>query len=79
MRRHRFTAITGVNTLFNALLNNPEFAQLDFSSFRLTLGGGMAVQQAVAERWKQVTGVHARRGLWPDRDVAGGDDQSARC
>jgi long-chain acyl-CoA synthetase len=57
MRRHRFTAITGVNTLFNALLNHPKFAQLNFKSFRLTLGGGMAVQQAVAERWKRVTGV----------------------
>jgi long-chain acyl-CoA synthetase len=57
MRRHRFTAFTGVNTLFNALLNNAAFAKLDFSSLRLTLGGGMAVQKAVAERWKQVTGV----------------------
>jgi long-chain acyl-CoA synthetase len=57
MGRHRFTAITGVNTLFNALLNNAVFARLDFSSLRLTLGGGMAVQKAVAERWKQVTGV----------------------
>ena len=57
MGKHRFTAITGVNTLFNALLNNPDFARLDFSSLRLTLGGGMAVQKAVAERWKQVTGV----------------------
>jgi long-chain acyl-CoA synthetase len=57
MRKHRFTALTGVNTLFNALLNNPEFAALDFSSLRMTLGGGMAVQKAVAERWKQVTGT----------------------
>jgi len=57
MRKHRFTALTGVNTLFNALLNNPDFAQLDFSSLRMTLGGGMAVQKAVAERWKQVTGT----------------------
>jgi len=57
MGRHRFTGITGVNTLFNALLNNAAFAQLDFSSLRLTLGGGMAVQKAVAERWKKVTGV----------------------
>lgn len=57
MGKHRFTAITGVNTLFNALLNNRDFARLDFSSLRLTLGGGMAVQKAVAERWKQVTGV----------------------
>src|SRR5262249_22622747 len=52
----RFTALTGVNTLFNALLNNADFARLDFSSLKLTLGGGMAVQKAVAERWKQVTG-----------------------
>ncbi len=52
----KFTAITGVNTLFNALLNAEGFAQLDFSSLKLTLGGGMAVQRAVAERWKQVTG-----------------------
>jgi len=56
MSRYRFTAITGVNTLFNALLNRPEFAKLDFSSLRLTLGGGMAVFEAVAKRWKEVTG-----------------------
>ena len=53
----KFTAITGVNTLFNGLLNTPGFDKLDFSQLRLTLGGGMAVQRAVAERWKQVTGV----------------------
>jgi len=52
-----FTAITGVNTLFNGLLNTPGFDQLDFSKLHLTLGGGMAVQRAVAERWKKVTGV----------------------
>ncbi|BBD76972.1 long-chain-fatty-acid--CoA ligase [Hydrogenophilus thermoluteolus] len=52
----RFTVMTGVNTLFNALLNHPEFAKLDFSAFKVTLGGGMAVQEAVAKRWKQVTG-----------------------
>jgi len=53
----RFTALTGVNTLFNALLNTPGFEQLDFSAFKLTLGGGMAVQPSVAERWKRTTGV----------------------
>jgi long-chain acyl-CoA synthetase len=53
----RFTAITGVNTLFNGLLNTPGFDKLDFSALHLTLGGGMAVQRAVAERWKKVTGV----------------------
>ena len=54
--KHRFTAITGVNTLFNALLHNAEFAKLDFSALRISLGGGMAVQQAVAEKWAAVTG-----------------------
>src|SRR5690606_25769165 len=57
LKREPFTAITGVNTLFNGLLNTPGFADIDFSSLRLTLGGGMAVQRAVAERWKKVTGV----------------------
>lgn len=51
-----FSLITGVNTLFNALLNHSDFAKLDFSALRLTLGGGMAVQSGVAQRWKQVTG-----------------------
>ena len=51
-----FTAITGVNTLFNGLLNTPGFDQVDFSHLHLTLGGGMAVQRAVADKWKQVTG-----------------------
>ncbi len=56
MRQNRFTALTGVNTLFNALLNNADFAKLDFSSLRLTLGGGMAVQEVIAQRWLKVTG-----------------------
>jgi long-chain acyl-CoA synthetase len=51
-----FTVISGVNTLFNALLNNPGFLRLDFSSLHLAVAGGMAVQRAVAEHWKQVTG-----------------------
>ncbi len=51
-----YTSLTGVNTLFNGLLNTPGFDQLDFSKLRMTLGGGMAVQRAVAERWKKVTG-----------------------
>jgi long-chain acyl-CoA synthetase len=53
----RFTAITGVNTLFNGLLNTPGFDEVDFSSLKVTLGGGMAVQRAVADKWKKVTGV----------------------
>ena len=56
LSRHRFTALTGVNTLFNGLLNTPGFAELDFSSLKFTLGGGTAVQQSVAEQWTRVTG-----------------------
>lgn len=52
----RFSALTGVNTLFNGLLNTAGFERLDFSALHLTLGGGMAVQRAIAERWKKVTG-----------------------
>ncbi|UYB50552.1 long-chain fatty acid--CoA ligase [Xanthomonas sp. AM6] len=57
LKKTRFTAFTGVNTLFNGLLNTPGFEDVDFSALKFTLGGGMAVQRAVAERWKQVTGV----------------------
>ncbi|MEN5163220.1 AMP-binding protein [Achromobacter kerstersii] len=56
MSKVPFSAFTGVNTLFNALLNHPDFAKLDFSRLRLTMGGGMAVQRAVADRWRAVTG-----------------------
>jgi long-chain acyl-CoA synthetase len=56
LRRTPFTAIPGVNTLFNALLNNKDFARLDFSRLHLAIGGGMAVQRAVAERWQSTTG-----------------------
>jgi long-chain acyl-CoA synthetase len=55
LKKWKFTAFTGVNTLFNALLNNEEFKQLDFSHLKVSLGGGMAVQRAVAEKWKEVT------------------------
>jgi long-chain acyl-CoA synthetase len=56
LRETPFTVIPGVNTLFNALLNNKEFARLDFSRLHFAIGGGMAVQRAVAERWQSVTG-----------------------
>lgn len=51
-----FSAITGVNTLFKALMNHPHFAEIDFSRLKLSLGGGMAVQEAVATKWKELTG-----------------------
>nr|WP_247664762.1 AMP-binding protein [Pseudoalteromonas sp. MMG010] len=60
--QHKFTAITGVNTLFNGLLNTPDFDTLDFSHLKMSLGGGMAVQRPVAEKWQQVTGVKLMEG-----------------
>jgi long-chain acyl-CoA synthetase len=56
LKKYRFTYFSGVNTLFNALLNTPGFDTVDFSGLSISLGGGMAVQRAVAERWKKVTG-----------------------
>ena len=58
----RFTAITGVNTLFNGLMNTSGFSDLDFSPIRISVGGGMAVQSAVAERWKAMTGIALLEG-----------------
>jgi len=55
--KHKFSAITGVNTLFNGLLNTPGFKDLDFSHLKMSMGGGMAVQRPVAEKWQQVTSV----------------------
>ena len=55
--KYPITVVTGVNTLFNALLNHPDFAKLDFSTMNVTLGGGMAVQGPVADRWIKVTGT----------------------
>ena len=62
LSRYPFTAMTGVNTLFNALLNNEEFTKLDFSTLRLSVGGGIPVQKAVAERWEKLTGKHLLEG-----------------
>jgi long-chain acyl-CoA synthetase len=56
MKRYPCNFLSGVNTLFNALLHAPGFDQVDFSSLRITLGGGMAVQETVAQRWKEATG-----------------------
>lgn len=56
LSKWKFTAFTGVNTLFNVLVNNEDFKNLDFSALKVSLGGGMAVQKAVAEKWKKVTG-----------------------
>ncbi|MCH7400235.1 AMP-binding protein [Belliella kenyensis] len=60
--KHKFTVFTGVNTLFNGLLNQAAFASLDFSSLKIAVGGGMAVQKATAEKWVKVTGTPLAEG-----------------
>jgi long-chain acyl-CoA synthetase len=62
LARQKFTAFTGVNTLFNGLLNTPGFEAVDFSGLKLTIGGGAAVQQAVADKWRAVTGKPLTEG-----------------
>ncbi|MBV6540138.1 long-chain-fatty-acid--CoA ligase FadD [Ursidibacter maritimus] len=62
LKKYRVMAITGVNTLFNALLNNSQLKEVDFSKLRLSVGGGAAIQRAVAERWHQTTGNHIIEG-----------------
>ena len=62
LAKKRFTVITGVNTLFNGLLNQEAFKSLDFSGLKIAVGGGMAVQKATAEKWKSVTGVSLAEG-----------------
>jgi len=62
MRRAQVTTMTGVNTLFNALINSPDFAALDFSKLSFAVGGGAAVQSAVAVRWREITGTELVEG-----------------
>jgi long-chain acyl-CoA synthetase len=62
MRRAQVTTMTGVNTLFNALINRPDFAALDFSKLSFSIGGGAAVQSAVALRWREITGTEIVEG-----------------
>ncbi|MDW8286561.1 MAG: AMP-binding protein [Flammeovirgaceae bacterium] len=63
LKKYKFSIFTGVNTLFNGLLNQPDFKDLDFSHLKITVGGGMAVQNVVAERWKSVTGTPLVEGF----------------
>lgn len=62
LKKYPFTALTGVNTLFNALVNSDDFAQLDFSRLKLSIGGGMAVQKAVADKWQTITKTRLLEG-----------------
>ncbi|MBW0298015.1 long-chain-fatty-acid--CoA ligase FadD [Shewanella xiamenensis] len=62
LKKYPFTALTGVNTLFNALVNSSDFAELDFSRLKLSIGGGMAVQKAVADKWQSITKTRLLEG-----------------
>uniref|UniRef100_UPI00404875C4 long-chain-fatty-acid--CoA ligase FadD n=1 Tax=Shewanella baltica TaxID=62322 RepID=UPI00404875C4 len=62
LKKYPFTALTGVNTLFNALVNSDDFSQLDFSRLKLSIGGGMAVQKAVADKWQSITKTRLLEG-----------------
>ena len=62
LKKQRIVALCGVNTLFNALLNNEHFKEVDFSALRLSVGGGAAIQGAVAKRWFETTGCHIIEG-----------------
>ena len=62
LKNNRFTAISGLNTLYNALLNHPDFAQVDFSQLRMSSAGGMAMQKAVADRWHKATKIPILEG-----------------
>jgi long-chain acyl-CoA synthetase len=61
-RNSKISLMTGLNTLFNALNNHPEFKTLDFSALKITVGGGMAIQKSVADRWKEITGCPLTEG-----------------
>ncbi len=62
MRHANITWMSGVNTLFNALVNVPEFAELDFRALRVAVGGGAAIQSEVARRWREITGSNVVEG-----------------
>ncbi len=62
LKKYKFSVFTGVNTLFNGLLNTPGFNEVDFSSLKMCVGGGMAVQKAIADKWQKVTGSPLAEG-----------------
>lgn len=62
LKRKPFTVLTSLNTLFNALLNSPEFGSVDFSKLKISVAGGMAMQKSVIENWQKTTGTHIAEG-----------------
>ncbi len=62
LKKHKFSVFTGVNTLFNGLMNQPDFKNIDFSGLKIAVGGGMAVQKIVAEKWHEITGSNLAEG-----------------
>ena len=62
LKKHKFTVITGVNTLFNLLLTSSSFKKINFSTLKFTVGGGMSVLSSTAKKWKKITGVDITQG-----------------
>lgn len=62
MKKYKFTVMTGLNTLFNALMNHPDFTSIDFSTLKVSVAGGMAMQESVTKRWMEMTGTHIAEG-----------------
>ena len=73
LRKHPFNVLPAVNTLLNAMAENAEFRKLDFSGLRISIGAGMAVHKAVADKWLALTGCPIVEAYGLDRDLAGGD------
>ena len=74
IKKSNFTAITGVNTLFNALLNNKRINEINFSKLKLALAGGMALQKSVSLKWRRSDSYSSTRGLWPYRNKSCSND-----
>ena len=79
LQGHQINLFPAVNTLFNALADDPAFGRLDFSQLLISNGGGMAVQRATAQKWLKLTGCPDRGGLWPVGDFTCGHGEPCRC
>lgn len=63
LRKNRFTVVVGLNTLYNAMMNHPDFTKIDFSNLKISVAGGMALQRVVSERWRELTGTPLVEGF----------------
>jgi long-chain acyl-CoA synthetase len=75
-KKNKITVMSGLNTLYNAMLNHPDFGKCDFSHMKLAVAGGMAMQVAVSERFEKSNRCQNSRRIWDDRDCSCGYRQS---